>query len=181
MDIAQLGADRFGVQFLECPRNAGPVGAPLVDSFARALASYLAVGRTVTTKMAWSFTGCVGDAMRYSNGLLLVAECPEESVAWETAACVTPLSDDPGKMEYTFMPGSRFEVQAVEEVAVPLGSNGEAAEKNVTVITLMPKGQKSRNGWLPAGIQIHNGTREGCPESRKQGEAAQLVESCVYF
>lgn len=179
MDIAQLGADRFGVQFLECPRNAGPVGAPLVDPFAGAVASYLAVGRAVTTKMAWSFTGCVGDAMRYSNGLLLVAECPEDSVVWETAACVTPLSDDPDKVEYTFMPGSRFEVQAVEEVAVPLANNGKAAERSVTMITLRPKGQTPRNGWRPAGIQLHNGTREGCQESHKEGEAVQLVESCI--
>lgn len=38
---------------------------------------------------------------------------PGRSV-WEAASCITPLSDDPGKIEYTFAPGTGFLVQAVE-------------------------------------------------------------------
>ncbi|KAF9634943.1 hypothetical protein BFW01_g5838 [Lasiodiplodia theobromae] len=179
MDIYQLGLDHLGIEFLECPLNDGPVDRPLVDEFASAMSSYLSVGKTITTKMVLSFTDSIADAMHYSNGLLLVAECPEYSMVWESAAYVTPLSDNPDKTEYTFMPGSRFEVKSVEEVVVPSGDNREAAEKTVTAITLKPKQPKPSNEWLPTRIQLPDGTREGFPEPLKKDEVARLVES--YF
>ncbi|KAI0712461.1 hypothetical protein C8Q76DRAFT_651968, partial [Earliella scabrosa] len=36
VDIYQMGTSRFGIETLECPANAGPVGAPLEVQFAAA-------------------------------------------------------------------------------------------------------------------------------------------------
>ncbi|KAJ6443324.1 GPI anchored protein [Purpureocillium lavendulum] len=136
LDIYQLGLAHFGIEFLECPLNAGPLGRELVTPFDDALASYAAVGRTVTTKMVWSFTDSLEDAMHYSNGIVLVAEPGEESWVWDAAAYITPLSDDSKKIEYTFAPGTRFVVKKVERVTV--------SDKPIVVITVQPEAAVAR-------------------------------------
>ncbi|RYC65451.1 hypothetical protein CHU98_g732 [Xylaria longipes] len=131
VDISQMGLDHFGIEFLEYPLNDGPVGQELITGFADVLHTYISEGKTITTKMAWSFTDSVESALHYSNGILLVANCPQESTVWDTTTYVTTLSDDPKKIEYLFAPRTRFEVQSVENVTV----NGT----KVVVITLQPK------------------------------------------
>ncbi|VUC26607.1 unnamed protein product [Clonostachys rosea] len=133
VDIFQLGVSHFGVEFLECPLNDGPVGKELITTLDDARASYLSAGRTITTKMVWSFADNLEDAIHYSNGILLVANIPEDSFVWEHAAYVTPLSDDPKKTEYTFPPGTPFEVQSVYDATVQ--------EKEIVVILLGPPGR----------------------------------------
>ncbi|EJD42584.1 hypothetical protein AURDEDRAFT_115019 [Auricularia subglabra TFB-10046 SS5] len=130
VDIFQLGLDHFGIEFLECPLNKGPVTQSLEIALASSLASFVAPGRTITTKMVWSFTDSVDDAMHYQNGILLVANPPADAWVWDTAAYTTPLSDDPAKIEYTFKPGSRFLVQSVGQATV--------GDKPVVVIMLHP-------------------------------------------
>lgn len=120
VDIAQMGVDRFGIEMLEFPGNAGPVGTPLEVEFSTALASFVKPGSTITTKMVWSFTDSVSDAMHYSNGILLVVEPPEaDSLVWDSTAYITDLSNGPTKIEYVFPPGSRFLVLSVEP-ALPI-------------------------------------------------------------
>ncbi|KAI1083312.1 hypothetical protein F5B20DRAFT_596406 [Whalleya microplaca] len=134
VDIYQLGLDHFGIEFLECPLNSGPVGEELVTAFAEVMGTYVAIGKTITTKMVWSFTDNVNDAMHYSNGILLVAKAPGGSFVWDRAAYVTDLSDDPKKTEYPFMLGTRFEVQLVENITFN--------DKPIVKITLQPEPSK---------------------------------------
>lgn len=128
MDIYQLGMAHFGIEFLQCPLNAGPAGVPLEIPFADAIATYIVPGATITTKMVWSFGDSMDEAMQYQNGIVLVANPAPGSSVWEAASYITPLSDDPTKIEYTFAPGTGFLVQSVE----PQQVNG----KQVWVITL---------------------------------------------
>ena len=128
MDIYQLGMEHFGIEFLQCPLNAGPVGVPLEIPFADAIATYIVPGDTITTKMVWSFGDSMDEAMQYQNGIVLVANPAPGSSVWEAVSYITPLSDDPTKIEYTFAPGTGFLVQSVEAQEV----NG----KQVWVITL---------------------------------------------
>ncbi|KAF7795299.1 hypothetical protein EIP86_006453 [Pleurotus ostreatoroseus] len=131
VDIYQLGLDHFGIEFLECPLNAGPVTQSLQINFASATSSYISAGNVITTKMVWSFTDSMDDAMHYQNGIILVANVPDDrSWVWETAAHITPLSDDPAKTEYTFVPGSRFKVLSISQATVQ--------DKQVAVINLQP-------------------------------------------
>lgn len=131
VDIQQLGRDHFGIEFLECPLNVGPVGEELVTPFAAALETFVSPGKIITTKMVWSFADSFQDAMHYSNGILLVADAPEDSAVWDMASYVTELSDDPNKIEYVFMPGTRFKVKSVDNTAV--------GGKETVVITLQPQ------------------------------------------
>jgi hypothetical protein len=130
VDMGQLGMERFGVEFLECPLNEGPVDVEMAISLEDALTSYMAVGKTVTTKMAWSFTDNMADALHYSNGIVLVLDPPSEARVWDAVSFVTPLSDDPDKTEYVAAPGTKFEVKSVWYTVV-LG-------RNVTMIGLEP-------------------------------------------
>ncbi|KAF3921811.1 hypothetical protein AA313_de0204348 [Arthrobotrys entomopaga] len=129
IDISQLGSDVFGIELLESPLNNGPVGVPLTDSFKTAISSYASVGETITTKMVWSFTDSVEDAMHYSNGILLTVYAPPIAV-WETANYITPLSDDPAKTEYIFLPGSKFRVLSIDQI--------RQSDKDIVGISLMP-------------------------------------------
>lgn len=147
VDIYQLGLDHFGIEFLECPLNSGPVGQELVIPFADVLATYVSPGQIITTKMIWAFADSIEDAIHYSNGILLVANIPPGSAVWDDTAYITPLSDDPAKIEYLFAPGTQFEVQSVESAAV----NG----KEITVITLQP---------------VSGGSSLGKPETEAQPE-----------
>ncbi|KAL9045470.1 MAG: hypothetical protein Q9214_001487 [Letrouitia sp. 1 TL-2023] len=130
MDIRELGFDYFGIEFLECPLNAGPVGQPLIQAFETALASYVSIGKIITTKMIWSFTDTVEDALHYSNGIVIVAKHLTDSVVWNTASYITPLSDDPTKVEYTFPPGSKFKILNIDTITY----HG----KKIVVIELQP-------------------------------------------
>lgn len=128
LDIYQLGTEHYGIEFLECPLNAGPVGTPLTIPLEQALQTFAAPGQVITTKMVWSFGNSMSEAMTYQNGIVLVANPPKGAWVWEAASYITPLSDGPTKIEYTFAPGTRFLVQSVEVTQV----NG----KQVTVIEL---------------------------------------------
>lgn len=130
MDISQLGLDHFGVEFLECPLNEGPVGETLVSPLDDVLSTYISVGRTITTKMAWSFTDSIDDALHYSNGILLVLNPSGNSWVWDELAFITSLSDDPGKNEYVAAPRTEFEVMSVDSTTV--------LDKKTIVITLQP-------------------------------------------
>ncbi|KAI1650894.1 uncharacterized protein F4817DRAFT_212704 [Daldinia loculata] len=167
VDICQLGLDRFGIEFLECPLNKGPVSERLIYAFADAMASYISTGNTITTKMVWSFTDSIEDAMHYSNGILLVANPPGESWVWESAAYVTDLSDDPKKIEYVFAPGTQFEVQSVDQAI--------AEDKHVVVITLEPKITQQQ---ITTSHKLTNEVRKGLASPLKASEAIQLVQSC---
>ncbi|KAI0182657.1 hypothetical protein EV127DRAFT_49064 [Xylaria flabelliformis] len=138
VDIAQMGLDHFGIEFLEYPHNEGPVGQELITGFADVLQTYVSAGKTITTKMAWSFTDSVESALHYANGILLVANFPQESAVWDTVAYVTALSDDPNKTEYLFAPRTQFEVQCVDKATVN--------ETQVVVITLQPLPNKIDTG-----------------------------------
>ncbi|GAP93145.1 hypothetical protein SAMD00023353_11100070 [Rosellinia necatrix] len=130
VDIRQLGREHFGIEFLESPLNAGPPGRELVAPFEGVLGSYVAPGKTITTKMVWSFTDDPDAALQYSNGILLVANIPAASTVWDQVAYITPLSDDPAKIEYVFAPRTRFEVLAVEDATID--------GKQIVVISLRP-------------------------------------------
>ncbi|UKZ78236.1 hypothetical protein TrVFT333_005972 [Trichoderma virens FT-333] len=130
VDMEQLGVERFGIEFEECPLNQGPVGVELAHSLPDALASYMSVGNTITTKMVWSFTDSMEDAMRYSNGIVLVLNPPSDGWLWDSVSFVTPLSDDPAKMEYTAAAGTKFEIQSISYTTV--------SGKLVTIIGLEP-------------------------------------------
>lgn len=163
VDIYQLGLDHFGIEFLECPINEGPVTQSLEIKFATAMASYIAPGNVITTKMVWSFADSITDAMHYQNGIILVANVPDDrSWVWETAAYVTPLSDDPAKTEYTFMPGSRFRVLSVSQETVQ--------GKPVEVINLQP---------LPPTVVTPSGPnrREELAVAPLTGEAFERIAS----
>jgi hypothetical protein len=134
IDIRQLGLDVFGVEFLECPSNKGPVGKPLRDDFEKAISTYISKGKIITTKMVWSFTDRIRDAVDYSNGILLVVEAPADSWVWERVVYITPLSHSPDKNEYIFMRGTEFEVQSVNKTTLE--------QKPMVVITLQPKNSK---------------------------------------
>ncbi|OJJ05866.1 hypothetical protein ASPVEDRAFT_138338 [Aspergillus versicolor CBS 583.65] len=117
IDMVHLEMDNFGIEFTESPANNGPIQQHLEDSLQTALSTYLAEGKTVTTKVTWSFTDNLQDALHYSNGIFLVLNPSWESRVWETASYVTALSNDPKKIEYTTAPGSRFLIQSVEEAS----------------------------------------------------------------
>ncbi|KAL7941984.1 Phospholipase/Carboxylesterase domain-containing protein [Trichoderma barbatum] len=138
VDMEQLGTDRFGIEFDECPLNEGPVGVELAHSLTDALASYVSVGSTITTKMAWSFTDNMEDAMHYANGIVLVLNPSSDEWLWDSVSFVTPLSDDPVKIEYTAAPGTKFEIQSVQHSTI--------SGTSVTIIGLEPVSK--RNGPL---------------------------------
>ncbi len=118
VDIQQLGTEHFGIEFLQCPLNAGPVTEPLQMPLEEALATFVSVGSIITTKMVWSFGDSMDEAMQYQNGIVLVANPPEGSWVWNTVSYITTLSDDPAKIEYTFAPGTSFLVQSIEQTQV---------------------------------------------------------------
>ncbi|KAI1307752.1 hypothetical protein F5Y03DRAFT_383663 [Xylaria venustula] len=130
VDICQLELDHFGVEFLECPLNDSPVCKEFRIPLADVLKTYVSVGKTITTKMAWSFTHNIEDALHYENGILLVATYPEGSRVWDSGAYVTPLSDDPKKIEYVFAPRTVFKVLSVQTHTLK--------ERQLVVITLQP-------------------------------------------
>ena len=165
-DMTSLDVENFGTSFLECPSNKGPVSKPLKDNLKNTLSTYLAEGKTVTTKAVWSFTDSIEGAIHYSNGILLVANFSETSCIWDTASYITPLSTDPKKIEYIFMAGSQFEVQSVDEATL--------MDKEILVITIHPKVSRqnpSADSSTVDGISF--------PHHLKKGEDVHLVEACT--
>ncbi|KAF3923070.1 hypothetical protein ABW20_dc0105594 [Dactylellina cionopaga] len=128
-DISQLGLDGFGIEFFESPLNSGPVGTPLVYNFENAFSTYASAGKTITTKMVWSFTDSVDDAMHYSNGILLTVS-PPPFATWESASYITALSNDPAKTEYIFSPGTKFKVLSIDQI--------RHKDKDIVAIALTP-------------------------------------------
>ncbi|KAL0065512.1 hypothetical protein AAF712_007422 [Marasmius tenuissimus] len=114
VDIQHMGMNRFGIEMLQFPGNEGPVGNTLEVAFVTAEESFLKPDSIITTKMVWAFTDTASDAMRYSNGILLVLEPPADSLVWDTVAYVTELSDSQRKTEYVFPPGSSFRVLSID-------------------------------------------------------------------
>ena len=131
LDMSQLGTEDFGISLKEAPANKGPISKPLQDNLQRALSTYIAEGKTITTKNVWSFTDNVESAVSYTNGILLIADFPEPSSVWDTFSYITPLSLEPGKIEYTVSPGSQF-------IVGPVG-NATVMGKKLVIITLQPK------------------------------------------
>lgn len=158
VDIEQLGTGRFGIEFEECPLNEGPVGVELAHSLTDALDSYISVGKIITTKMVWSFTDSMKEAMHYSNGIVLVLNPPSGASVWNSVSFITPLSDDPSKIEYTAAPGTKFKIQSVQHTAV--------SGKPVTMISLEPV--LGRDGPLK--------TRPMLEEIRQQRLRADVVK-----
>ncbi|KAF2679518.1 hypothetical protein K458DRAFT_490599 [Lentithecium fluviatile CBS 122367] len=166
VDIYQLGRDHFGIEFLEYPGNKGPISELLISDFNAAISTYISRSSIIITKMVWSFTDSVDDSMHYSNGILLVADFPEDSWVWENAAYITPLSDDPQKIEYTFLPGSQFKVKSVEK--------GEYNKKRIDVITLQIQPRKR----AVTGPAVPDEAREVLPKQLETGEALAIVHTC---
>ncbi|KAF5861233.1 hypothetical protein ETB97_000488 [Aspergillus alliaceus] len=128
VDMRQLGLDHFGIEFLECHLNQGPVGDPLKIPFARFMESYVTSGKTLTTKAFWSSTNTMDLALKFSNGILLIFNPPPGSWVWDRVTLITPLSANEAVMEYTFLPGTQFNVQSVDCTKIK--------NKEVVVITL---------------------------------------------
>lgn len=115
LDISQLSLNYFGIEMLECPLNAGPTSESLVVSLEAAMATFVKVGSTITTKMVWSFADSIDVAKHYQNGLIVVVNPPDnDSWVWDATSYITPLSDDPEKNEYTFAPGTSFVVESLD-------------------------------------------------------------------
>ncbi|KAL7905926.1 Phospholipase/Carboxylesterase domain-containing protein [Trichoderma velutinum] len=169
VDMEQLGTGRFGIEFEECPLNKGPVGIELTHSLTNALASYMSVGNAITTKMVWSFTDSMEEAMRYSNGIVLVLNPPSNALLWDSVSFVTPLSDDPAKMEYTAAPGTKFEIQSIQYTAV--------SGKPVTVIGLEPVAE--RDGLLKAQPMLEEIRQQRLNVDAVGHDAVRLVEQSV--
>ncbi|KAL7929965.1 hypothetical protein V8C35DRAFT_283923 [Trichoderma chlorosporum] len=130
LDMRQLGTERFGVEFDECPLNEGPVGVELAHPLSHALASYACVGSIITTKMTWSFADSMENAMHYTNGIVLVLNPPSDAWLWDSVSFISPLSEDITKIEYTAAPGTEFKVQSIEYTT--------ASGKPLTMINLEP-------------------------------------------
>jgi hypothetical protein len=119
VNISQLTVDHFGIGFLECPLNKGPVTQPLKFDFDTALSSFLSAGKIITTKIPISFTDTFDDVMHYQNGIILIANLADDpSWVWETVAYVTPLCDYSKKTEYIFPFGSKYRVLSTERTIV---------------------------------------------------------------
>lgn len=169
IDMDHLDMDSFGIEFAECPANNGPIQQPLKDSLETALSTYLVKGKGITTKVTWSFTDNLQDAMHYSNGIVLVLNPSYESRVWETASYVTPLSNDPKKIEYTTSPGSRFLIQSVEEA--------NYRDRKLLVLTLQPI-------LNPAGThsqsQSDHDIEEVLPPKPEKDDVVDLIEMCTH-
>lgn len=164
LDMDHLEIDDFGIEFTECPANNGPIRQPLEDSLQTALSTYLAEGKAITTKVTWSFTDSLQDAMHYSNGIVLVLNPSYESRVWETASYVTPLSNDPEKTEYTTPPGSRFLIQSMEQ------ANHQGRE--LLVLTLQPMSLVTTGVKSPRYGEIE----EALPPRLENGDVVDLIE-----
>lgn len=164
-DMTSLDVENFGTSFVECPSNKGPVSKPLRDNLKNAISTYLAEGKIITTKAVWSFTDSIEGAIHYSNGILLVANFSKASCVWDTTSYITPLSTDPEKIEYTFMAGSHFEVQSVDEATL--------MSKEILVITIHPAVRRQN-----PNADSSNVDEVSLPHQLKKGEAARLVETC---
>lgn len=112
----QLGLDHFGIEFLQCPLNSGPISVPLEIPFDVALDKYICEGEIITTKMVLEFATSYYEALHYNNGIIIIVSPPQGAVVWDNVSNITPLSDDPEspiKIEYLFAPGTDFRVQKV--------------------------------------------------------------------
>ncbi|CAE6513433.1 unnamed protein product [Rhizoctonia solani] len=129
LDVYQFKLDQFAAQFTQCPLNDGPPGVPLRIDLDQVLETFLHPGKVITTKQFWSFSDSMDTAMLFQNGIVLVAEPPDDdSFVWETPCYVTPISTMEEKIEWIFPLGTSFTVLATER--------REIHEVSVVVITL---------------------------------------------
>lgn len=164
LDMEHLDMDNFGIEFVQCPANNGPIQQPLKDCLQTALDTYIAKGSTITTKVTWSFTDNLHDAMHYSNGIFLVLNPSYGSRVWDTASYVTPLSNDPKKIEYTTPPGSRFLVHSVE--------HADYQDRKLLVLTLCPI--LSPEGTMES--HSDHDIEEVLPPAPEEGDVVDLIE-----
>lgn len=61
--LVKASAKHFGIEFLQCPLNAGPTSVSLEIPLQAALDTYLQPGLLITTKMVWSFGDSLDEAM----------------------------------------------------------------------------------------------------------------------
>jgi hypothetical protein len=137
----------------------------LKDNLRKTISTYLSQGKTITTKVTWSFTDTIEGAMHYSNGIILMVNFSEASRGGETALYITPLLADPNKIEYIFAPGSQFEVQSVDETVL--------MEQQVLVIKLQPRSHLPTSDLQLRSCGVFE---EALPSSLTKVEASHLIE-----
>ncbi|KAK4227340.1 hypothetical protein QBC38DRAFT_417069 [Podospora fimiseda] len=106
-----FGIERFGVYFHECPLNNGPKGTELAIPFEEAMETFLAPGKTITTKSVLSCTDSRLEALCKAQGILIVLNPKPGAHVWN-APFITPLSCDPEKIEFVFKAESKFKVES---------------------------------------------------------------------
>ncbi|MGJ8691021.1 MAG: hypothetical protein ACSHW0_00920 [Thalassotalea sp.] len=114
--IANLGTGKFASYFTQLPANSDPSLPPIEMNLQKAIDSFMAVGQTLTLKTFMSFTDSFDDAMHYSNGIVICVSPSKDTVTWQQATYITPLSDGPTKVEYLFNIGTKFLVKNITNV-----------------------------------------------------------------
>jgi hypothetical protein len=130
--IANLGTEHFASYYFELPANSDPSLPPLQMALDQALATFMAVGNSITLKTFMSFTDSFADAQKYSNGIVIIVRPLDNAVIWENVTYITPLSDGPDKTEYLFYPTTKFIVEDIKHVVVN--------SKNLVELYLQPLG-----------------------------------------
>ncbi|ASC71264.1 hypothetical protein XM38_022160 [Halomicronema hongdechloris C2206] len=108
--ISNLGQDAMAVYFEQYPGNAGPVGSPMGMSIDEALQGFMSPDSMLTLKSFLSFTDSAQDAQHYSNGIIVEMSPPVGAVVWPQCPYLTSLSNSATKIEYTYAPGSQWEI-----------------------------------------------------------------------
>src|SRR5260370_12199373 len=75
--------------------------------FETVITTYASPGNTITTKMVWSFTDTIQDAIHYSHGIILVANPPPNALIWEQAMS-HPYRINVRKSSIYFLGGQNF-------------------------------------------------------------------------
>ena len=127
--ISNLGQDAMAVYFEQYPGNAGPVGAPMGMPIDEALQSFMSPGSLLTLKTFVSFTDSEDDAQHYSNGIIIEMSPPKGAAVWPQCTYITPLSDGATKTEYTYAPGSRWEITGSRKETI--------GDKTYTVLSML--------------------------------------------
>lgn len=111
VDVSNLPIGTFPVYFTQCPVNAGPPPMDMQMPLQQALTGFMAPNSIVNLKSFMSFTDSLEDAIHYSNGIVVVMSpqtVTPTTWTWRQCAYITALSNEAGKTEYLFMPGSQF-------------------------------------------------------------------------
>ena len=115
VDISNLGSSKFATYFNQLPANNDLKMAPLDMKLKNALSGFLKVGNIVVYKSFMSFTDSQEDATKYSNGIIVTMLPPDKNDGyWQQCRYITPLSDDPKKIEYLFNIGTKVKVISID-------------------------------------------------------------------